>query len=174
MKRLKARSTTDLKMDLTPLIDCVFLLILFFILTTELTVQVEEVELPFAIEAKKGSDPPKGGGTILINVVRVGATKDNPRAGKVRYNGEDVDLDKLTRMLQKEADHHARPQSRGGKGFGWEMGPGGQELSKLAVIVRADRGVQSKYLRTVFTACAKARIYKVKVSAVQPEGARKK
>ena len=38
--------------DISPLIDCVFLLILFFILTTKLAVQIEEVELPIALEGK--------------------------------------------------------------------------------------------------------------------------
>lgn len=40
------------KMDMTPLIDCIFQLILFLVLTSQINVQTEEVELPFALEGR--------------------------------------------------------------------------------------------------------------------------
>jgi biopolymer transport protein ExbD len=165
MRRKKGGESSDVKMDMTPMIDCVFLLILFFLLTTEMTVQVEEVDLPYALEAREDKEKGADDAPILINVVRDRKNAANNRAGKIIYNSETQTLEKLTRALQLEADHHAKPPPHG-KGNGWEDG----QFSKLRVIIRADRGVESQYLRTVFTACAKAKIYKLKVSGVQPEG----
>ena len=162
--RRRRTQVEDLKMDLTPLIDCVFLLILFFLLTTEITVQLEDVELPVALEGEE-EEPDPNNAPMIINVV-VNADEDakDPRSGKIVFNGNTLDEKQLTKELQKEAAYDAADPPHG-RGNGTEA----DGLSKLSIIVRADKRVASKNLRTIFTACAKAKIYKLKVSTVTPE-----
>ena len=170
--KLKVNEPVGCDIDMTPLIDCVFLLILFFILTTQITVQIEEVDLPVALEG----EPPETSNPnivqpLLINVVRDRqglARNRGERAGFLRFNGDTLTEKELAQKLIGEAAWDAAPRPRG-RGRGWETSPGGQKLSKLSVLVRADRGVRAEFTRHVFQACAKAGIYKIKVSSVSPE-----
>ena len=170
--KLKSTEPAECDIDLTPLIDCVFLLILFFILTTQITVQIEDVDLPVALEGDpQETSNPNVVQPLLISVVRdpQGVAKNRgERAGLLRFNADTLTEKELVEKLKREAAYDAAPRPRG-RGRGWETSPGGQKLSKLSVLVRADRGVRAEFTRHVFQACAKAGIYKVKVSSVSPE-----
>jgi biopolymer transport protein ExbD len=160
------------KLDMTPLIDCIFQLILFLVLTSQITIQAEEVELPFALE---GKEPDKEGKAeevppLIINVVRVKSRpgEEGERLGEIVYSGLRFgnSEEKLKKELKKEVDFDASPL---GKGRGFEAGPGGRPLSKLSVLVRADKGVRSEYIRTIFMACQAVGIYRVRVSTTSPQ-----
>ncbi len=157
------------KMDMTPLIDIIFQLILFLVLTSQITIQLEDVDLPFALEGKEskpgeGEVPP-----LLVNVVRDSTPeKKGERSARIVYEGNPVDGKQLANELRKEAARDANPRPRG-RGRGYEPGPGGKQLSKLAVLLRADKGVNAQYLRTVFEACMEAGIWRLKFSVVQPD-----
>lgn len=173
MKLVKDDHNDEVKMDMTPLIDCVFLLILFFVLTSQITVNLEEVELPFALEGKEDDKAAKGEATLVINIVPERDAKlaeaKGERAGRIVYAGNDVDAKKLTEELLREARYDGEPPPMG-RGNGYEPGPSPDvKLSKLPVIIRCDRSVRSEYTRTVFDCCRKAGIYKLKVSTVKPE-----
>ncbi len=170
--KLKSTEPANCDIDMTPLIDCVFLLILFFILTTQITVQIEDVDLPVALEGEpQETSNPNVVQPLLISVIRdiqgPGKNRDK-RAGLVRFNGDTLTEKELTEKLRREAVYDAEPRPRG-RGRGYETSPGGQKLSKLSVLVRADKDVRAEFTRHVFQACAKAGIYKVKVSSVDPE-----
>ena len=167
MRRRAAQAGGEVKMDLTPLIDCVFLMILFFILTTEITVQVEDVDLPVALEGKESSKVVGEAAPLIINVSRT-TRNDDDRAGSIVLGGEELTKTELIEYLKKEAAYDASPPP-GGRGRGWETGPGNTRLSKLEVVVRADRGVNASYVRQVLDSCSDASIYKLKVSAVTPD-----
>ena len=50
---------TEMEMDMTPMIDVVFLLIIFFMIITDLTQKdLEELELPVAVQAVKDKPDP--------------------------------------------------------------------------------------------------------------------
>ena len=170
--KMKVHEPAECDVDMTPLIDCVFLLILFFILTTQITVQIEEVELPVALEGEQQeTSNPNVVQPLLISVIRdpQGLLKSRgERAGLLRFDGETLSEKQLAEKMRREAAYDAAPPPRG-RGRGYETSPGGQKLSKLSVLVRADRGVRAEFARKVFQACAKAGIYKVKVSSVDPE-----
>ncbi len=161
----------ETKMDMTPLIDCIFQLILFLVLTTQITVQAEDVTLPFALE---GVDPDKVREEVppvLVNVVLAKGREGEPQGGRGeivcggRRLGNDVKA--LAAVLRQEVIRDAEPPPRG-KGRGYEPGPGGRQLSKLAVIVRADQNVRGEYIRTVFSACGEVGIYRIRVSSTLP------
>ncbi len=170
--KLRTREPERATPDMTPLIDCVFLLILFFILTTKITVQVEEVELPVALE---GEEQQEGGGAtsapLIINIVRdpEGLAKDRgERAGLIRFGGETLKKEELLARLKEEARYDREPPPAG-RGNGFEPGPSGKKLSKLKVLVRGDRGVRAEFTRDVFWACGQAGIYRVIVASIDPE-----
>jgi biopolymer transport protein ExbD len=149
-------------MDMTPLIDCVFLLIMFFILTTQITVQIEAVDLPFALEGKR--PPPEGDPTVILNV-RINPRVDTfPRQGEIVYQGKVINkVDELSAALKDEAIYDRDVRNRKP-----EFTKSGKELSQLEVLIRHDRDVQAEHLRTIFEACMNAGIYKIKVASTQP------
>jgi len=155
------------KVDMTPLIDIIFQLILFLVLTSQITVKMEDVDLPFALEGKEVKPGAEEVAPLIVNIVRYAlASAEGERAGSIVFDGNKLDKKGLTAELQKEARYDA---SESGRNRGWEPLPGGRRLSKLSVLVRADRGVRAEYLREVWQACMDAGIYKVKMSTVQPE-----
>ena len=163
MKVGKTSHSFETKMDMTPLIDCVFLLIMFFILTTQITVQVEDITLPFAIEGKP--PPPEGAPTVILNVVRKAADAQD-RSAEIIYNGEGyTTVEQLREILQREAD--LDNEKRGGA---TEFTPDGKPLSQLEILIRADKDARGEYMRTIFEACALSGIYKLKLSSEQPTG----
>lgn len=82
----------DVNIDLTPLIDVIFMLLIFFILTTTFSKPVLEVLLPSSKMAEAGE---KGTKEILITV-----TND----GKIYYGESIIDSRKLTEILQSNPD----------------------------------------------------------------------
>lgn len=157
------------KMDMTPLIDCIFQLILFLVLTSQIAIQTEDVDLPFALEAKESKPGENEVPPLIVNVVRDRQpAKKGERSGLIRYGGNTYTVKRLTEELQREAAYDAQPRPQG-RGRGWEPGPGGKNLSKLSVLLRADKGVKAEYIRHVFEACMSAGIWRLKVAAVLPE-----
>lgn len=169
VRRQSGASSFESKMDLTPLIDCIFQLILFLVLTSQITVQAEEVELPFALEGKEQDELGEGErAPLLVNVVLDRRKPD--RAGQIVFAGKQFDNNEkaLADELLKEVRYDAEPPPRG-LGRGYEIASGGNQLSKLIVLVRADRNVRAEYVRTVFMACQKVGIYKIRVSSTTPQ-----
>ena len=158
MNKRKNSKNFETKMDMTPLIDCVFLLIMFFILTTEITVQLEDVTLPYGLEGKQQVEG-QNETLLVVNVILKNKDGGDPREGEILFNADKHDLESLTRILKEEA--RLDPRAR-------ERRSSGQPLSQLELLIRADKDVHSVYLRTIFTACSQAGIYKIKLSSVPP------
>ena len=153
---------------MTPLIDCIFQLILFLVLTSQITIQAEDVALPFALEGKDVSKIREDVPPLIVNVVRktLGTPEERAkRAGEIVYNGMRLDQKKLVAEFTKEVIFDAVS----GRKRGYETGPAGKPLSKLSVLIRADRDVRSEYIRTIFMACQEVGIYKVRVSSTPPQ-----
>ena len=161
-KRKRSDENFETKMEMTPMIDCVFLLIMFFILTTQITVNIEDVVLPFSREGKQDADKDTGEVTLLILNVRKNRDGErDQRLGEIVFKGKVYDTKQLLQMLKDEAEYDASPQ---GRGRDWEPGPNGSKLSQLEILIRYDRSVKSEYLRTIFEQCQKAGIYKLKLA----------
>ena len=161
-KRKRSDDNFETKMEMTPMIDCVFLLIMFFILTTQITVNIEDVVLPFSREGKQDTEEDTGDVTLLILNVRKNRDGErDQRLGEIVFKGKIYDTKQLLQMLKDEAEYDASPQ---GRGRDWEPGPNGSKLSQLEILIRYDRSVKSEYLRTIFEQCQKAGIYKLKLA----------
>ena len=146
------------KADFTPMIDLVLILVMFFVVTSTFTsLNLEDVLLPMAnASADMGEE--------RIVIINVREKKDaTSREGEIVYNGEVQTPETLQRELDLEVKVDARKR-------GMEESPveGGQPLSKLEVLVRADQGVRGEYLRQIFVACQRVGIYKMKLGALQP------
>ncbi len=81
----------DLSIDLTPLIDVIFMLLVFFIMTTTFSKPVLEIMLPQA----QNTDAGKKQEEIVISV---------DAEGKFFYNSEEVDLNFISETIDKNPD----------------------------------------------------------------------
>ena len=160
-KRKRSDDNFETKMEMTPMIDCVFLLIMFFILTTQITVNIEDVVLPFSREGKQDEEKDTGKTMLILNVRKNRDGERDQRLGEIVFKGNIYDPKQLLQMLKDEAEYDASPQ---GRGRDWEPGPNGIKLSQLEILIRYDRSVKSEYLRTIFEQCQKAGIYKLKLA----------
>ena len=146
------------KPDLTPMIDIVFNLIIFFMIVSELNnLSVEELQLSFAesaAEAKVLAQP--GQKRVLqVNVLPEGLTRVNG----VSYSDDPLlegRYPSLQRFLELEA-----------AAYETESGPAGAELSALRVNLRADKEAPFVAVQRVFGACQETRIYKTSLAATK-------
>ncbi|MAM45211.1 MAG: biopolymer transporter ExbD [Planctomycetota bacterium] len=169
-KRKKTDDNFEVKMEMTPMIDCVFLLIMFFILTTQITVNIEDVVLPFALEGKVQQHKDTNELMLILNVRKNRKNaKPSDRSGEIVYQARVYNPKELKAKLDDEVAYDAAPPPRG-RGRTKEEGPNGVQLSRLEILIRYDKSVRSEYLRQIFEQCQKAGIYKLKLATTQPEG----
>ena len=140
-------------MDMTPMIDIVFLLIVFFMVVTELTVQQAVVVLPVASEATV-EEPQPGSRILFVNVSFNSEGQEQIQL----MNGPPMTPEELELSLRLEAEAYG----------GWEDNPNNptQKLSTLEVTIRCDQGAKSGNIHKVFAACSKARIFKVRCAGI--------
>ena len=125
--KLRGKQDDDIAIDMSPMIDMVFLLLIFFLVASQI-VKVEKVnvEVPSAGYAKVTEDET---GRFPITI-----SKDEKLYVQVAGTGE-VTMDELTRYLTAEVE--ANP--------------------KLKVVIRADRTVTYEVVEKVMMeACAEA------------------
>jgi len=116
----RTRDLEEAGFDLTPMIDVVLLLIIFFMLTAQFT-QTMTTEM----------DLPREKGAQIVEDATHQLVIELTREGGIRIAGEDVSLDKL--MLIVAAD------IKGAKGG----------AADLDVVVRADRACPASHLNTL-------------------------
>jgi biopolymer transport protein ExbD len=91
--KFQSRQPEPASMQLAPMIDIVFLLLIFFIVTWQFT--RSETELSVSVPtAQEGAEPQRQVGEIVINILA---------DGTVRIEGTTVDLEKLLAKLAKIA-----------------------------------------------------------------------
>ncbi|MCW8138274.1 MAG: biopolymer transporter ExbD [Planctomycetota bacterium] len=148
------------KPDLTPMIDIVFNLIIFFMIVSELSnLTVEQLQLPFADR----SEEPRPGGVekiLQVNVMPTGIVKIRSQA----YTGDPQLKGKypwLQEFLEIEAAGYEREPP--------EPGQPGTPPSALRVNIRADKEVKFQYVQQVFDACVRNGIYKTSIGATRDD-----
>jgi biopolymer transport protein ExbD len=93
MRLTRARRKFGCEINITPLIDIVFLLIIFSMMVSQFTkLQVEKLELP---TARAGREPPAGEGRLVVNVMA---------SGRIVVSGRRRSAGSLERLLAVEAE----------------------------------------------------------------------
>lgn len=130
---------TNPGINLTPMIDCVFLLLIFFLVATEFEREQREltldIVLPQASEAMPLTAKPQ---ELFVNI---------GRNGQFSINGDALDEQGVLRVLQQAAADN----------------PGRQ-----TVIIRADEHCEWKFVVAVMNLCNAARIRDYRVTVLEP------
>ena len=165
MNLAKHDAETEMEMDMTPMIDVVFLLIIFFMIITDMTQQdLEDVDLPTAAHAIPDTPDPEEWRPI-INVDYTGKmiikkkTKYDPEvdSGKDKYSG-------LREWLVFAASR-------------MEKAPLAEGSSKMVpdepVLIRADMSTPFKFVQDIMKECGDQAIsiWKLQLAVSTPEGA---
>ena len=140
----------DAKMDMTPMIDCVFLLLIFFVLVIDLSQQdLEDLILPQAKFRQPDDNPPDL--RPVVNILQTGdmyykktAYYESAKHGE-NYSG----MEKLLREWRKELPLTMKPL--------FENKPPGSTNPKIPddpVLIRADKWTEWPYIGKFMTACS--------------------
>ncbi|HUU43208.1 MAG TPA: biopolymer transporter ExbD [Planctomycetota bacterium] len=137
MKLTKTKRVYGCEINIAPLIDVVFLLIIFFMTVSQFTrVEVEKITLP---EAKKGETPPETpAGRIIINVLKDGA---------IRAGGREHTVESLGQFVTAELN--------------------GRPPRDVEVLIRADRDVPWDTAAQVLNVCARHNLSRVQVAVME-------
>ena len=112
------------------------------------------VVLPLADQAQV-QEPEPGSRFVKLNVK---LTDPESGSGEVRVAGQKQDLPQLTRLLKLEVETFGKKE------------PNPKDPSKmdslLDVVVRADQGVNAKYLHQIYRACSDAKIFKLWIASL--------
>ena len=141
-------------MDMTPMIDIVFLLIIFFMIVTELSkLDIEEVVLPIAKEAKV-EEPQAESRQVIINV----ALADGEGKPKMIITGKKYSAKELGEHLKLETEvwDHWLPNPNNSN----------QRDSTLEVLIRGDQHAFAGSIHDIYKACSDAKIFKVRMAAL--------
>ena len=124
------------QVNVTPLIDVVMCLIIFFLLVGHIAKEVsaQNVKIPIA---KNGNELQDRSGQLVINVVpQTGQTPDLQPPPKIIVWGKEVSADELADDLSDYKSSHP----------------------DLTLVIRADQSIQYKYIAPILISCAKAGI----------------
>ena len=142
MKNKKITKSTEIEMDMTPMIDVVFNLIIFFMLVTQMVVQEKtELKLPNAQEARedKIQDPKR----IIINIKKEGTVESRGR----EYN-EDQWKTYLYIESRKSLDS-------------------GGVFSNRSILIRADEKTPYRYIEKIMNLCVERKITRLSFGAIR-------
>ncbi len=138
------RSTEEVGMNMTPMIDIVFQLIIFFVVTTDLDRQVFNEAILLAFSPNGPSIEKRDPRTVTIEV----DTK-----GRIYIAHRPIDKDMLTNLLRQ-----ARLS-------------GGQTTP---VQIRGDQNAKHESVRNVMQSCGKAGLYRISFVATKEKAAPRK
>ncbi len=159
-RKKESRSEEEVKQDLTPLIDVVFQLIIFFILTMTISTQdIRAVQLPTALTAVE-EDPKEE--ILMLHIYNKAQDNSNPHA-MPPLEGWHITVpntDKEFRTPQELAGALVEKAAQA------EVNAQGH--SEMAVLVRGDMRAPSHFFSVILGACVEAKIYKVQVSIKPP------
>jgi biopolymer transport protein ExbD len=124
--------------NMTPMIDVVFLLIVFFLVSSNLVQQETqmEIDLPAAQTGDLSRDEP--GRHLIINI---------PREGEIFVGARPLDHEKLEKLLTFER---------------------GRQAESLEIRIRTNRRVPYRAIEPVLIACAESGVWNVSFSVIQP------
>jgi len=153
----KHDAQTEMEMNMTPMIDVVFLLIIFFMIITDLTQQdLEELKLPVAIAAVEDKPDPKKVRPV-INILHTGEIIVKREQ---LFDPETEDTTKLETFLSNQARQMEKKPMN-------EKDGTGPLLPDNPLLIRADQNTPFKWIQRVMALCGKQgiQIWKVELAA---------
>jgi biopolymer transport protein ExbD len=136
MKRRGISPMHNEQVNVTPLIDVVMCLIVFFLLVGHIAKQVsaQNVKIPIA---SNGNELQDRNGELVINVIpQHGETPDYQPPPQIVIWGQQVSTDELLNELVDYKSNHP----------------------DITLIIRADQSIEYKYIAPILISCAKAGI----------------
>jgi biopolymer transport protein ExbD len=140
------------KLDMTPMIDVVFQLIIFFMLVTDMTQQdLAELVLPIAEMAVKDETEE---GRMVVNLFKDGSIEIKRKKYATLDDMEAVAA--MRRYLAREVEMGAKEEDG---------------TSERALLIRADETTEFKHIQKLMRICGEngIRIYKIHLAAAQNE-----
>lgn len=142
------------EVDMTPMIDCVFLLLIFFLVATQIKESETRVKLrlPQSVEALLDliEEKPR---PITINIVAKGPNERGIGVKPFWMFGKAYNLEELKRVLQRQSKQQY------------------DEHGKAATVrIRADRKSELLQLQTALKACQDYKILRVFIAAEKIRG----
>ncbi len=150
------------EMDMTPMIDITFQLIIFFLVANDLTrKETEELKLPQAIHGSVDLASEKDL-RVIINIMKPDNPANPPKIPEVKVKGRSYDLPDLTRYMRSMADLKR------------EEPAGANAPSAIYVLIRADKQTPWQHVQYVMQVCADptVRIYKMQFATTKREDGR--
>ncbi len=147
----KPKPDEKAEMDMTPMIDCVFLLMIFFVLVIDLSQKdLEDLILPKAIHVEEDKNPPKV--RPIINIMQDGTVmhKGNP------YYSPERDGENYKPMLQVFT-HWKNDPNMELKGETKTFGKRKIWLCDDPVLIRADKWTEWHYVGKFMMACSQSK-----------------
>ena len=142
----KSRNLDDVEVNMTPMIDVVFLLIIFFMIVIDLSQQeLENITLPRASECSEDKEPPEHRKIVNLKT-----------DGTVVIKRQDMNEDQLRNNLRNWRDSGL-----------FENDPDG--FCSKPILIRTDRGTEMKHAQKVMEICGESdlKIWMVQLAVSQ-------
>ena len=167
MKLTRTDPRTDTEMDMTPMIDIVFQLIIFFMLITDMSQkELETLVLPVAVTASPDKPDPNEIRPI-VNIVSDGKIYV---MGELKYDPDNDDgYLELRAYLKTMADRMEKEPLEEGN-------PASPKVPANPCLIRADQSTPFRHIQKVMELCGLTgiQIWKIQLAAAEstPEGER--
>ena len=152
MKLSKTDAGGEIAMDMTPMIDVTFQLIVFFLVANDLSrKEIVDLKLP---QAEHGAeDKATEDIRVILNIKK--PADPNQRLPTIFVRGKEFDVKQLSRELQTKADLKR------------EAGPGSP--SAVFALIRADKDAPWQHVQYVMQVCAdpKIALYKLQFATTK-------
>jgi biopolymer transport protein ExbD len=162
---MTAIAKQNVEMDMTPMIDCVFLLMIFFVLVIDLSQKnLEDLILPRAVFQEPDDKPPEN--RPILNVLQNGAVIYNQKVyydptvdGKDYRKIKQLLLD-IKRIGLAENKLHEKAEDIGGKSV---------KLMDDPILIRADKWTEWHYVGEIMKQCSQPEVAFWKVELAMSE-----
>ena len=133
-------SRGSLGFNMTPMIDVVFLLIIFFLVSSHLARQETQLELDLPDAASGRPAEQDEVRRVVVNVLQQGRPE-----GRIQVGGEVMDTDQLSRLIRYESQ---------------------QAEGQLELRIRSDRRVPYRVIEPILLACQGVGVWNVTFAVV--------
>lgn len=152
---MTAIAKQNIEMDMTPMIDCVFLLMIFFVLVIDLSQKnLEDLVLPRAVFQEPDDKP--GANRPIINVLQNGSVIHNK---DVIFDPTDPSKSDIRRIKQLLVDIRAQGLINKTLKLATEM-IGGKPVQLIddPILIRADKWTEWNYIGEIMKQCSQPEI----------------